>query len=391
MNKYKLSIIAAAVSLASISAVHAAEPVVAGDEPGTFKIPGSETSVGFYGYVHVDVIKDVNAGTKDWAYDAGSIGIKNDPSTVNNDSREGKLNVTAQTSRFGFRSSTPTEIGKIRTVLEGDFVGSTFRLRHAYGDLSSTWGSVLAGQYWTLFRSAEAIPETVDFNGQGSVASGRKPQVRYTTAAGAVGSFAVGIEVPANPVSDAIVKAPAVTAAWVKTGDWGTVSVRGIANQIAFETIPTTTTDSTSKTKYGFAGSVGGAFNLGQADTLQALVTAGTGISQYVAAANYNPETVNGSEIELTTVTAYTAGWQHRWTKTVRTNLSYGHTRLGDQYRDAVGHAANQTVDGAFANVIWSPVKNTEFGFEVGHGQRKLSSGESGKFNRVQVSFHYGF
>lgn len=391
MKTCKLSIISVAVALASVSGAHAAEAVVGGDEAGTFKIPGSNTSLGIYGYVHVDVIKDLNAGTKDWAYDGGSIGITSDPSTVNADSRKGKLNVTAQTSRFGIKSSTQTEIGKIRTVLEGDFVGSTFRLRHAYGDLSSGWGSLLAGQFWTLFRSGEAIPETVDFNGQGSVASGRKPQVRYTTAPGAAGSFAFSIEVPANPVNNSIVKAPTLAAAWVKGGDWGTVSARTIANQIAYETIPTTATSSTSKTKYGFAGSLGGAFKLGQSDTLQALVTAGTGISQYVAAASYNPETVSGTKIELTKITAYTAGWQHRWAPTLRSNLSYGYTRLGDQYRDAVARPANRTVDGAFVNLVWSPVKNAEFGLEFGHAQRKLSNGERGKFNRVQTSFHYNF
>ncbi|WP_018605583.1 DcaP family trimeric outer membrane transporter [Uliginosibacterium gangwonense] len=393
MLKKKTLFVAVTLALSAIASasVHAAEPVVGGDEPGTFKLPGTETSLGFYGYVHVDVIKDLNAGTGSWAYDGGSIGIRNDPSTVNTDSRKGKFNVTAQTSRFGFKSFTPTDIGKLNTVLEGDFVGSKFRLRHAYGNLTSDWGSLLAGQTWSLFRSNESIPETVDFNGSGSLASTREPQVRYTTAPSSVGKFAVAVEVPENPVDNSVIKAPAVTAAWLLDGNWGSASVRAIGNQLAHETIPSGTTDSTSKTKYGFGASVGAAIKITDSDLLQGLVTAGKGISQYVEDANYNKEIVSNSDIRLTTVKAVTAGWQHRWSPKIRTNLIYGHTSLGNQYRDAVGHAANHTVNEAFANVIWSPAKNFDLGLEFAHAQRKLSSGESGKYNRIQTSFHYNF
>lgn len=391
MSNKKTLFVALSLAFAAMGTVHAAEPVVGGDQPGTFKLPGTETSLGFYGFVHIDVIKDLNAGTNSWAYDGGSIGIRNDPSAVNTDSRKGKLNLTAQTSRFGFKSYTPTDVGAINTQLEGDFVGSKFRLRHAFGNLTADWGSLLAGQTWSLFRSNEAIPETVDFNGSGSVASTREPQVRYTTAPGSIGRFAVAIELPENPVSNSVTKAPAVTAAWLKDGDWGSVSIRGIGNQLAYETIPTATTDSTSKTKYGFGGSIGAAIKITDSDLLQGLFTGGQGISQYIEDANYNQEVVSNSDIKLTTVTAVTAGWQHRWSPKVRTNLVYGHTTLGNQYRDAVGHAANHTVDEAFANVIWSVAKNFDLGLEFSHAQRKLSSGESGKYNRFQTSFHYNF
>jgi len=352
--------------------------------------------VGLYGFVHVDVLKDLQAGTADWAYDAGSIGITSDPSGVNSDARKGKLNVTAQTSRIGFKSLSKTEAGAIRTKLEGDFSSgsNTLRLRHAYGEIENGQNRFLAGQTWGLFRSGEAIPETLDFNGHGSVVSYRKPQLRYTRDLGGVGNLAAAIEVPANTLassSSPVTKAPAVTGAWQVSGSAISASVRGIVNPVSFETVATSSTASTSKTKYGYGGSVGGAAKLGRSDTLQALVIHGKGISAYVGAANYNKEVVKSGDIVLTKVSAATLGWQHVWNPAWRTNLSYGHTRLGDGYANAAGTAANKKLDSAFANAVWTVAPDTEIGGEVAYGRRELSNGKEGKYSRLQASFHYGF
>lgn len=368
--------------------------VVKGDEDGTYKLQGSNTSLGLYGFVHLDVLKDLQAGTNDWAYDAGSVGITSDPSGVNTDSRQGKFNVNAQTSRIGFKSVSRAEVGTVRTKLEGDFVGNTLRLRHAFGEIESGKGKFLAGQTWGLFRSGEAIPETLDFNGHGSVASNRKPQLRYTVDLGAAGSLAAAIELPATTLaasSSPVVKTPAVTGAWAFSGSAISASLRGIVNPVSYATVATTSTPSTAKTKYGYGASFGGSAKLGSDDTLQALLVHGKGISAYVGAANYNKEVVSASNIVLTQVNAATLGWQHVWAKSVRSNLSYGQTRLGDEYQNAVGTPANKKIDSAFANAVWTVAPNTEIGAELAYGQRELSNGVSGKYSRLQTSFHYGF
>jgi len=377
----------------------AAEPVVGGDVPGTFKLPGTDTSVGFYGYVEFDASKDFkasNSGTAGY-FDGGSIGITSDPSGVNADSRKGVMNMTASTSRFGFKSYTPTDIGKITTKVEGDFMGTSgtvLRLRHAFGVLDADWGSVLAGQTDSLFKSPEAVPETLDFNGTGTYVSLRKPQVRYTTVPFAVGSFGVSMEMPAyssSAVTNSIVKAPAFGAAWIKTGSLGSVSVRALANQIAYETKATTTTDSTSKTKYGAAGSAAGVLNLGGSDKILAIVTAGKGISQYVEAANYNPEAVINSEIKMPSVTAGSLGWAHSWTPKWRSTLSYGIAKMSTDAGDYTTTVNNKRVDAGFLNAIYQATSKFYVGVELGVGKRELSDGTSGKLDRISTALHYDF
>ena len=236
------------------------------------------------------------------------------------------------------------------------------------------------------------MPETLDFNGPGSFASIREPQLRYTSPNGSLGSFAAAVEVPSNGLSaNSVVKIPALTAAWVKQGNWGTVALRGIGNPVQYETVATSTQGSSSKTAYGFGASLGGGFKITDSDLFQAIFTSGKGISQYVEDANYNPEIYINNSIKLTSVNGLTAGFQHQWTPKLRSNISYGHTRLGDQYRDASAKPANRTLDVGFVNLIWSIAKNTEWGVEFAHGQRKLSDGTSGKLDRFQTSFQFNF
>lgn len=378
--------------------------VSAGDEDGTFKLPGSETSVGLYGFIHVDAFKDAKGRTGDWSMEGGSIPIQGDPSlAANGDTRKGKFNITAQTSRFGIKTATPTDMGILRTKLEFDFYkygalksGYTNsynpRLRHGYGELAGDWGTLLIGQTWSTFMNLDALPETVDFNGHGSAQLARQAMVRYTADLGAAGSLAVAAEDPATMISfdnpqsnNSIDKRPDVVVAWTKGGDFGSFGVQLISAGFSYDDNAGTKAD-----KNGTGYSVGGMLKIGARDTLQGNYTGGKGISRYVPSANYNPEVFSGGEIKLAEVSAYTLGWAHAWTDTVRTNLSYGLTKIDDDYK-TVGPNENEQVKLAFGNVFWGITKNTEFGLEYAAGQRKLFNGQSGSYSRVQASAHYSF
>jgi hypothetical protein len=42
-------------------------------------------------------------------------------------------------------------------------------------------------------------------------------------------------------------------------------------------------------------------------------------------------------------------------------------------------------------NLLYSPVKNLDFGIKYGHGERVLVSGRSGTVDRVQAEAKYSF
>ncbi len=72
MKKLTLTI-ALASAFASMSAFAADVSIVKGDDEGTYKLQGGNTSVGLYGFVHLDVIKNFQQDGG-WAYDSGAVG-----------------------------------------------------------------------------------------------------------------------------------------------------------------------------------------------------------------------------------------------------------------------------------------------------------------------------
>ncbi|MBS4096724.1 MAG: porin, partial [Sulfuricella sp.] len=179
-------------------------PVTAGDLPGSFKIPGTDTSLKIYGAARIDTTYDlrgriVDTFNNDWAASVFAQPFDNSA----NGRRHGQFFSTARASRLGFMTSTPTQAGNLLVKVEGDFnapnqyqaeLGSNstlFRLRHAYGQL----GNVLVGQTWSNFTDLRSFPETVDFNPPGSATLLRQSQLRYTFPVGG-SSLAFSIENP---------------------------------------------------------------------------------------------------------------------------------------------------------------------------------------------------
>ncbi|BAL23883.1 DcaP family trimeric outer membrane transporter [Azoarcus sp. KH32C] len=382
--------------------------VTKGDEEGTFKLPGSETSVGLYGFIHVDGYKDFGARTGDWAFEPGTIAIKDDPSGLNSDTRKGKFNLSARVTRFGAKTSTPTDMGALRTKLEFDFYeygdttyksgytnGYNPRLRHAYGELEADWGTLLVGQTWSTFMNLDATPETADFNGHGSAQLARQPMVRLSESFDSLGTVSVAVENAATMINGQkplntpnLDKRPDLTVGWNKTGDFGSVGANALLTRYSYDDNVGTTD---GRNAYGV--SVGGAFKITDKDSLLGLYTAGNGIARYLPSANYNWEVFDGDKIRLSMARAVTVGWARAWTEKVRTNLSWGRTRLDvdSKYLAAYGPSANETLTHAFANVFWAFTQNAELGLEYAWGERELNTGETGTFRRLQTSMHYSF
>ena len=231
MTRTKLLSILAAVAFAAPAAVRA-------DDPGVFKVPGTDSTIKFYGYVQLDGTVDFSGRTtsiedNDWATILpavpadGSADAKKKPQTY----------LTARTSRFGIMTSTPSKYGNIGVRLEGDFNGPNgfqsetftnsvlFRLRHAYG----TIGGLLIGQTWTTFLDLGAAPDTVDFNGPGDLALVRSPMFRYTFSLAPGMSLALALENNRGQQygsSPRFQTVPDIHANFTYAGGWGHISLR---------------------------------------------------------------------------------------------------------------------------------------------------------------------
>lgn len=371
--------------------------VTAGDEEGSFKLPGSDTSVTVYGYVQLDAYKDLKGRQAgDWAADIGSQPLAGD------DDRKGKTNFTARTSRLGVRTLTPTALGMLRTKLEADFnKGSDsdmvisnsngFRLRHAYGELDGDWGTFLAGQSWSTFMNLDAMPETLDFNGHGSAAFVRQPMLRYTAKFGAAGDLAIALENPAS-MADGwandpqtlpnIDKSPDLILNWTKNFERGFVSAQALSTTYRYDDNAGVTD---KKSGWGFG--LGGAVSVSDADRLLMQYTTGKGLGRYLPTTSYHIASFDGADVHLYKSDSYVLAWTREWNDWVRSNVAWGTTRIRDNFESSDSKRMTE----AFINVIFGIATNTELGFEYSYGKRDTYSGLTGKRSRIQTTLNFGF
>jgi hypothetical protein len=80
------------------------------------------------------------------------------------------------------KSSIPTALGDLKTIFEFELFGvgvdagqTTFRLRHAYGEL----GHFGAGQTWSPFMDIDVFPNSLEYWGPNGMPFFRNLQVRW--------------------------------------------------------------------------------------------------------------------------------------------------------------------------------------------------------------------
>jgi hypothetical protein len=99
----------------------------------------------------LDIGHDFKQIDPDWS---DTLRVTKLPSFENQFGRDNSTFAGVRQSRLGVRSSTPTTLGELKTTFEFELFGTgvdagqtTFRLRHAYGEL----GKFGAGQTWSPF------------------------------------------------------------------------------------------------------------------------------------------------------------------------------------------------------------------------------------------------
>jgi len=376
------------------------------DAPGVFKIPGTESTIKFYGYVQLDTTLDFSGRVgdiedNDWATILP--GVPSDDS-VRGNRYNPQWYLTARTSRFGIQTSTPSAMGNIGVRLEGDFNGPNafqsetftnsvlFRLRHAYG----TVGNLLVGQTWTTFLDFGGAPETVDFNGPGTLALVRNPMIRYTLPLGTGMSLALAAENRRGQQRGGesyFQSLPDLHANFSWSGDMGSFSARAVTQRLT--TAPATDVAPKSGQSIAFAAS--GSLKLGGATTLTAQFAGGPGIGRYLLNAVATPfaDSNAAGDVKFWTVYGAHAGVTQVWNPQFRSTVVGAYSWVVDPEIDGVvaTNAQQEKYVQVFANTFWSFAKNAEFGIEYAYGQWTSfgPNEDKGTMNRVNASFHYNF
>lgn len=358
------------------------DAVVAGDIPGSFRLPGSETSLRLYGYAEAHLLHDTEATAPgDHFSNLMEQPLRDAGAT------KGQTRLTAQASRFGIESATPTPHGVFATRLEMDFYaycGSScnrnrLRLRHAYGEYAG-W---LVGQTWSTFMDLDNTTETVDFNAQLGVPFSRRTQVRYTWGDPSAGlKLAFALEDPEDQFGGGSSgeRLPHAVARVDKGFDWGGLNLRVLTHEKR---------DAGGARKRGWGIGLGGSFKLGDQDLL--LATAARVEGDFDNMIGSNGYRFDGTRFLFDRNVGFALGWAHTFNGQLRSNLSYEESRahVSDEFL-ALGDA-NRRLQQLHAGLVYSPLKNVELGVEYVGGRRHTFASGRGKLSRIDLMGRYSF
>tara|TARA_R110002126_G_scaffold15656_1_gene63897 strand:- start:787 stop:1827 length:1041 start_codon:yes stop_codon:yes gene_type:complete len=245
------------------------------------------------------------------------------------------------------RFNTKYVHGDVMGFIEMDFWGgggneivsnsANPRIRHAF----VKYKDLTVGQTWSTFMNTSAIPESADFAGATTgLVFIRQGQVRYN-----VGDFQVSLENPESWGGDtANDSVPDVIARYNFKGDWGSVSVSGLARQL-------NTTLGNSESAFG--ASVAGRIKTGDKDDIRFQFHQGE-LGRYVGVAAVKD--LYDEEVE--DVTSVLVAYRHFWNETLRSTVLYGKVEgdVSDRERTQWG-----------VNLFQDLTKELAVGIEVGN------------------------
>ncbi len=305
---------------------------------------------------------------------------------------------TAQSSRFYFSGSREVGGKEVTGYIELDFLGSlqgndrvtsSFapRLRRAYVDYGGTWR---VGQEWSTFQNTSAIPESASFlvlsDGQAFV---RQPLVRYTN-----GNFQFAVENGDTTITDPFgggsIEAdsnfvPDVIARYNVSGDFGNISIAGIARQLRFEA------GGEQEQTFGYGGNIAGRVKVGSRDDIRFNIVGGEGLGRYVGLNEVDGAVLDPITGELEAIPVYGGflAYRHFFGETLRGNI--GWSGLFTDNPDTVPGGETQWSQSAYAAVLWDVAPRFTVGGEVLVGRRRLENGDDGDIGRVTLSTRYSF
>lgn len=338
-------------------------------------------NVNLYGFVRGDANYIIEGADDDFnaVHKVNGSGTT-DPKLVND-----KLRATAKTTRIGLDFNTPVGDAKVGGKVEVDFASSTenLRIRHAY----LTYNDWLFGQTTSNFLSNHA-PEMIDFSTNLGGGTARVPQVRYGFKLAPATQLFVSAEKADSSGTGVKYSLPNLTAKLTQgfAEGKGSVSARALV-----ENYKSTVADD-NETGWGVAAGVN--YQVSAPLKVSADISHVVGNSNYLYGSNSAYVVNANNSIEQNEFNAVQVGATYKFSPNFRSTLAYGAIFADDDtdYAKSTSSVnANEKVQQAWINFIYTPVAPIDLGVEYINGKRDTFAGQSYKDNRVGLMAKYSF
>jgi DcaP outer membrane protein len=313
-------------------------------------------------------------------------------------------------TRFGVKSDTPTDWGDLTTQFEFELFGvgvdegqTTFRLRHAYGEI----GWFGAGQTWSPFMDIDVFPNSVEYWGPNAMVFFRNVQLRFMPVKGETSWVTFALE---RPGADADLGeyeeqvelagvmprfvVPDVSAEGRYGGDWGYLELAGIVRVLAWD--ETMGDDDLSDEVVGYGLNLTSNIHFLTDSKLKLAVVYGRGIQNYMNDAGSDvgveiddsePGGVRGVALPLVSALAFV---DLAWSELMTSSLGWGGVFIDNSDGQApeafhVGHYA-------LVNLLFTPIDHLLLGPELQYARRENNEdGFNANEFRVQFSAKFDY
>jgi hypothetical protein len=368
-----------------------------------------ESTFEVYGFAMLDMGYQFNQNDPNW-FDV--VRPTRLPSFEDEFAPDGKTYFGVRQTRLGVKSSSPTRFGQLKTQFEFELFGTgvdagqtTFRLRHAYGEL----GSFGAGQTWSPFMDIDVFPNSVEYWGPNGMVFFRNVQFRWMPLKGS-NAVTVALERP-GASADQGVFADRIELQGIRgkfdlpdlsgharfNRDWGHVQIAGMVRRIKWVD---TTNDQfdLSGSEVGWGVTVSSNLKFGKNDIGRLQVVYGEGVENYMNDApvdvgiargnSTNPaRPIRGVALPVLGIVSFL---DHNWNKSFSSSIGYSMVNI----ENSEGQAANAYHRGHYAltNLLYYPSEGVMMGGEFQWGRREnFLDGFAANDYRIQFSFRYNF
>src|SRR5438034_6574201 len=371
-------------------------------------IAENKNKIDLYGFVMLDSGYDFKTNDSSW-FDV--VRPTKLPSSKTEFAPDGKVYYGVRQTRFGVKTSTPTSLGDLKTQFEFELFGTgvdagqtTFRLRHAYGEL----GQFGAGQTWSPFMDIDVFPNSLEYWGPNGMVFFRNLQFRWMPIRSDRTRLTFAVERP-GASADGGVYADRVELQGIKPKfdmpdfsfdvrairSWGYVQLAGIFRKISWVDLNKSATQDLSGDAFGWGFSLSSNLKFSPKDTGRFEVIYGEGVENYMNDApidigvknNFgNPVTpIKGVALPVLGIVSFL---DHNWSERFSTAIGYSMLNIenSDAQRPSDFHQGHY----ALGNLLYHPVPAVTIGSEFQFGRRvNLSDGFNVNDYRLQFSFKY--
>jgi hypothetical protein len=401
--------ISAAEKMAPIPSATATAPEAGGQGKQEVETPAKKSSVDIYGHVMLDSGYDFKTNDPDWFDVIRPTKLNAFP---NEFAPDGKVYFSVRQTRFGVKTSTPTRFGDLKTLFEFELFGTgvdagqtTFRLRHAYGEL----GQFGAGQTWSPFMDIDVFPNSLEYWGPNGMVFFRNIQFRWMPIRDEHTELILALERP-GASADPGTLAGRIDLSGVKSKfdmpdfsghirakqHWGYVQVAGMLRKITWVDTNPNAAVKIGDTVFGWGVNVSSNVNFSKRDVGRFSFVYGDGIENYMndAPVDVAPEHTSNPNRPFKGVALPVLGvvsfLDHNWNDHVTSSIGYSlvdidnsNAQLPSDYHQ--GHYA-------LTNLLYSPVTSVTVGGEFQYGRRvNFSDGFNANDYRLQFSFKYAW